>query len=125
MSSSNLNNNEKKPVEEYLKRADTIMDKRLLYFAFSVLVSLSSSFRTFFISFLQGKNTELQLNDGSKAKGKFHTASIDNGGVVIRNFSQPESGNNTVPTKVLDVKDLVYILVSDVEDPPLLKSKST
>jgi len=110
MSSSNLNSHDKKPVEEYLKRADTIMDKRFLYFVYSVL----------------GKNSELQLQNGTKGKGKFHTASIDNGGVVIKNFTQPESeNNNNVPTKVLDVKDFVYILVSDVEEPPLIKPKKS
>jgi len=41
MSSSNINQSQ--PIEEYLKRADTIMDKRFLYFAFNVLVGRPSS----------------------------------------------------------------------------------
>jgi len=107
MSSSNLNQNEKKPVEDYLKRADTIMDKRFLYFAFSVL----------------GKNVEVQTKDGAKGKGKFHTASIDNGGVVIKNFTPQEGSNEKLPTKVLDVSDFVYILAPEVEEPPLINAK--
>jgi len=107
MSSSNLNQSEKKPVEDYLKRADTIMDKRFLYFAYSVL----------------GKDVEIQTKDGAKGKGKFHTASIDNGGVVVKNFVPQEGSNEKLPTKVLDVGDFVYILAPEVEEPPLINAK--
>jgi len=65
------------------------------------------------------------MDNGVKAKGQFHTASIDNGGVVIKNFSTLNGKEEEAPTRVMEVSNFVYILATDVEDPPLLNAKST
>ncbi len=64
------------------------------------------------------------MNNGVKGRGQFHTASIDNGGVVVKNFSPLDGSNEKLPTKVMDVRDFVYILATDIEEPPLINAKS-
>jgi len=95
-----------KSIDEYLKKADIILDNRFLYFAFSCL----------------GKNVEVQLKDRSKGQGKLYTCEFDAGGIALKNFHESGKVNEGTTTKVLTTNDFVYMLVADVEEPPLMSS---
>jgi len=77
-----------------------------------------------FILIQQGKNTEVQLQNGNRAQGTFYTSNFENGGVVLKNYKELNGGESTAQ-KVLNSKDFVYLLVPEVEDPPIIKPKQS